>query len=129
VLKKDREHHSPLVADGDFGEEAISVKDPTGFEIGRGVYVASRSQRYFHGVCATILNSRSNYFTLSRSMNADIMVSDGGFAATVYPLISGYHLEDARVQNLAVAGNLARIRPRSTAAVRPDFPVPRRTIA
>jgi len=107
VLKKAREHRSPLAADGDFGEEAITVKDTVGFEIGCGVYVASKSQRGFHGVCATILNGRSNYYSLSRSLNADIMMADGGFAATVYPVISGYHLEDARVENLAVDGNRA----------------------
>jgi hypothetical protein len=107
VLKKDREHRSLLAADGDFGEAAMTVKDPSGFEIGRGVYVASKSQRNFHGVCATLLNARSNYFTLSRSMNADIMVADGGFAATVYPVLSGYHLEDARVEHLTVNGNRA----------------------
>jgi parallel beta-helix repeat protein len=107
VLKKDREHRSPLVADGDFGEAAITVKDPTGFEIGRGVYVGSKTQQGFLGVCATLLNSSNNYFTLSRSMNADLMVADGGFAATVFPVISGYHLEDARVENLAVDGNRA----------------------
>jgi hypothetical protein len=107
VLKKDREHRSPLAADGDFGEAAITVKEPEGFEIGRGVYVASKSQRNFHGVCATILNGRSNYFTLTRSMNADILVADGGFAATVFPVLSGYQLEDARVENLTVNGNRA----------------------
>jgi len=105
VLKKDREARTDLVADGDFGEAAITVADPSGFEVGRGVYVASKTQRNFHGVCATLLNTRSNYFTLSRAMNADIMVSDGGFAATVFPVISGYHLEDARVEDLAVDGN------------------------
>ncbi len=107
VLKKDREHRTSLVADGDFGEAAITVADSTGFEIGRGVYVASKTQRNFHGVCATILNSHENYFTLSRTMNADIMVADGGFAATIYPVISGYHLEDARVENLTIDGNRA----------------------
>ena len=59
------------------------------------------------GVCATILNSRSNYFTLSRHMNADILMGDGGFAATVFPVISGYNLEDARVEHLSVDGNRA----------------------
>ncbi len=107
VLKKDREYRSALAADGDFGEAAIVVADPTGFQIGHGVYVASKTQRNFHGVCATLLNGRSNYFTLSRSMNADIMVSDEGFAATVFPVISGYHLEDARVENLTIDGNRA----------------------
>jgi parallel beta-helix repeat protein len=107
VLKKDREHRSLLAADGDFGEAAITVENPEGFAIGRGVYVASKTMRNFLGVCATILNSRSNYFTLSRSLNADILMEDGGFAVTVYPVISGYNLEEARVENLTVDGNRA----------------------
>ncbi|MCA9264811.1 MAG: right-handed parallel beta-helix repeat-containing protein [Planctomycetales bacterium] len=105
VLKKDREYRSLLAADGDFGEAAITLQDPEGFAVGRGVYVASRTQRNFLGVCATILNERSNYLTLSRPMNADILIADGGFAATVFPVISGYHVEDARVENLTVNGN------------------------
>lgn len=107
VLKKDREYRSALAADGDFGEAAITVTDTSGFAVGRGVYVASKSQRNFHGVCATILNARSNYFTLTRPMNADIMVADGGFAATVFPVISGYDIQDARVEHLTVDGNRA----------------------
>lgn len=107
VLKKDKEYRSALAADGDFGEAAITLKDTKGFDLGRGVYVASKSQRNFHGVCATILNGRSNYFTLSRAMNADIMVADGGFAATVFPVISGYHIQDARLENLTLDGNRA----------------------
>ena len=105
ILKKDRERRSPLAADGDFGEAAITVQDPDGFDVGRGVYVASKTQRNFLGVCATILNSRGNHFTLSRHVNADILVSDGGFAATIFPVISGYGIEDARVEDLAVEGN------------------------
>lgn len=105
VLKKDREHRAPLAADGDFGEAAITVQNPEGFSLGRGVYVASKKQQNFHGVCATILNARSNYFTLTRAMNADILMSEGGFAATVFPVISGYNLQDARVEHLMVDGN------------------------
>ena len=107
VLKKDREYRTPLVLDGDFGEAAITVRDTDGFEFGRGVYVASKKQRNFHGVCATILNGKGNYFTLSRPMNADVMVADGGFAATIHPVISGYNLQDARVERLTVDGNRA----------------------
>lgn len=105
LLKKDREFRSPLVADADFGEAAMSVQDATGFKPGQGVYVASKTQRNFHGVCATILNGRSNYFTLSRAMNADILVADGGFAVSAFPVISGYHLEDAQVENLTIDGH------------------------
>ena len=107
VLKKDRENRTPLAADGDYGEFAITVEDKTGFAVGRGVYVASKKQRNFHGVCATILNARENYFTLSRHMNADILMSDDAYAATIYPVISGYKIRDARVENLTVDGNRA----------------------
>ena len=107
VLKKDREHRSLLAADGDFGEAAITVQNPEGFAIGRGVYVASKTMRNFHGMCATVLNGTNNYFTLSRSLNADCMMESGAFAATVYPVISGYDLVDARVENLTIDGNLA----------------------
>ena len=58
-----------------------------------------------HGACATVLNSKGNYFTLTRSLNGDCTMNDGGFAATVYPVISGYNLEDARIENLAIDGN------------------------
>lgn len=105
VLKKDREYRTPLAADGDYGEFAITVEDTTGFAVGRGVYVASKRQRNFHGVCATILNARENYFTLSRHMNADILMSDEGYAATIYPVISGYKIRDAVVENLTIDGN------------------------
>lgn len=105
VLRKDREFRSALSVDSDFGEAAVTLADPTGFEVGHGVYVASKSQRYFHGVCATLLHRKDAYFTLSRAMNADILAADGGFAATVFPVISGYHLEDARVEHLTVDGN------------------------
>lgn len=105
VLKKDVERRSPLAADGDYGEAAITIENPEGFSMGGGVYVASRTQRNFHGVCATILNSKDNYFTLTRPMNADIMMADGGFAATLYPVISGYEIQDARVEHLIVDGN------------------------
>ena len=105
ILKKDIEYRTPLLADGDFGEAAITLEDPTGFSIGGGVYVASKAQRNFHGVCATILNNKKNYFTLTRPMNADIMVADSGFAATIYPVISGYQIQDARVEHIIVDGN------------------------
>lgn len=105
VLKKDKAVWSLLAADGDFGEAAITVRDREGFEVGRGVYVGSKTMRNFHGMCATILNGKDGYFTLSRSLNADCMVDDGAFATTVFPVISGYHLEDARVEHLTIDGN------------------------
>lgn len=47
----------------------------------------------------TILNGRSNYSTLSRSLNADLLMTNDAFAVTIFPVISGYHLEDAHFEN------------------------------
>lgn len=105
VLKKDREYRTPLVCDADFGESAITLVDDNGFDVGQGVYLASNKQRYFHGTVATLLNRDGSYFTLNRCMNADLMVEDGAFAATVFPVVSGYELQDACIEDLAVDGN------------------------
>ena len=105
VLKKGVEYRTPLAADGDYGEAAITIESPNGFSVGGGVYVASTTQRNFHAVCATILNNKDNYFTLTRPMNADVLMADGGFAATLYPVISGYEIQDASVEHLIVDGN------------------------
>jgi parallel beta-helix repeat protein len=119
VLKKDASVYSLLAADGDFGEEAITVQNPEGFEVGRGVYVGSKQAKGFFGICATLLNRKEparsqvqlgnerqdNYFRLSKPLNADCMMAAEAFAATVFPVISAYDAEDYRIESLAVDGN------------------------
>lgn len=112
VLKKDAAAKSLLAADGDFGEEAITLAAPAGFDVGRGVWIASKSTHGFHTTCATILNRKDNYFTISRPLNDDCMMANGAFAATVYPVISAYHCEDFRIENLTVEGNRDKNEPR-----------------
>lgn len=105
VLKKDAEVRSLLAADGDFGECAITVQNPEGFEIGRGVHIATKRVHGFHTICATILNKKDNYLTLSRPLNADCMMADEAWAATIFPVISAYHVENFRIENITVDGN------------------------
>jgi hypothetical protein len=105
ILKKAPSARSPLAADGDFGEPAITVAEPDKFHLGDGVYIATKRVHGFHAICATILNRRGNYLTLSRPLNADCMMRDAAFAATVFPVISAYHARDFRVENLTIEGN------------------------
>ncbi len=105
VLKKDEEVRSLLAADGDFGECAITVQNPDGFEIGRGVHIATKRVHGFHTICATILNKRDNYLTLSRPLNADCMMADDAWAATIFPVVSAYHVVNFRIENITVDGN------------------------
>ena len=105
VFKKDAETRSLLAADGDYGEYAVTVANPNGFEIGYGVHVATRRVHGFHTVCATILNKKDNYLTLSRPLNDDCMMADGAFAATIFPIISAYNVENFRIERVTIDGN------------------------
>lgn len=105
VLKKAPSVKSLLAADGDFGEEAVTLADPEGFEVGYGVHVGSKRAGGFHTICATILNKDGNYITLSRPLNTDCMMAHEAYAATVFPVISAYNVVDCKIENLVIDGN------------------------
>ncbi len=105
VLRKAKGHQSALQLDGDFGEEQITLVDPTGFAVGDGVLVLDKNAGGFHATVARIKGKAGNTFAISLPLNADCMVDNGARAATVFPVVSGYHLEGARVQDLIIEGN------------------------
>ena len=105
VLKKAKGVVSPLALDGDFGEEQISMVDPAGFKIGHGVTVWDANSGGFHTTVARITGQNGNTFSIDKPLNADCMVANKAKAATVFPVVSGYDLEGARVENLIIDGN------------------------
>ena len=108
VLRKDAGAVSALALDGDYGEEQVTVNDPAGFRVGDGIAVWDSRSGGFHTTVARITGRRGNTFSISRPLNADCMVSNGAKAATVFPVVSGYDLEGARVEHLVVDGNRER---------------------
>jgi parallel beta-helix repeat protein len=107
VLKKAKAASSPLELDGDFGEEQITLVRPEGFAVGDGVAVWDRQAHGFHRTVARITGRQGNTFSISLPLNADCLISQGAEAATVFPVISGYHLEGVRLSQLTVEGNEA----------------------
>ena len=105
ILRKAEGTESPLATDGDFGEEQISVTDPRGFDIGCGVAVWSRRFSGFHVTVARIVGRNGSTFALDHPLNADCTLGDGAKAATVFPVVSGYDLEDVRIEHLIIEGN------------------------
>jgi hypothetical protein len=104
VLLKAPAAVSPLALDGDFGEEQVTVKDPSGFQVGDGVAVWDSEAGGFHTTVARITGRSGNSFSISRPLNADCMVGKKAQAATVFPVISGYDIEGARIESLTVDG-------------------------
>jgi len=105
VLRKADAHSSLLALDGDFGEQQITVQDPTGFRVGGGVTVWDDRSGGFHTTVARITGRRGNTFSLSRPLMADCLVTRQARAATVFPVVSGYNIEGAEIHDITVAGN------------------------
>jgi hypothetical protein len=105
ILKKAKGYSSPLKLDGDYGEEQITLGDATGFEVGDGVTILDKSSGGFHTTVARITGQNGNTFSVSLPMNSDYMVDNGGRAYTGFPVVSGYHLEGVRVEDVTIDGN------------------------
>lgn len=96
---------SPLTLDGDFGEEQITLENPEGFEIGRGVSVKDDSAGGFHVVVGTLLWQEGDTFGVSKPMGGDYLVSRNAVATTTYPIVSGYHVQGISIEGLTIEGN------------------------
>jgi polygalacturonase len=105
VLRKAKVAVSPLALDGDYGEEQITLVNPSGFGPGKGVAVWDKNSGGFHTTVARITGQNGNTLSISAPLNADCMVANKAQAATVFPVVSGYHIEGARIEQVIVDGN------------------------
>jgi polygalacturonase len=96
---------SPLALDGDFGEQQITVADPTGFEVGCGVTISDDRSGGFHTTVARITGRRGNTFSIDKPLMSDYMVQNKARAATVFPVVSGCDIEGAGIESLVVLGH------------------------
>jgi parallel beta-helix repeat protein len=105
ILRKAPGAVSALGLDGDFGEEQVTVVDPAGFNVGAGVAIWDRNAGGFHTTVARITGRNGNTFSIDKPLMADCMVSSEGRAATVFPVVSAYNTEEARIEDLVIDGN------------------------
>ena len=105
ILRKADGAVSTLAIDGDFGEQQITLENPKGFEVGYGVAIWDERSGGFHTTVARITGRNDNTFSIDKPLMADCMVHNKAKAATVFPVVSGYSIEGARVENLIIDGN------------------------
>jgi hypothetical protein len=105
ILRKSDSVVSPLALDGDFGEQQITLKDPTGFEVGYGVAIRDDRSGGFHTTVARITGRSGNTFSIDKPLMADCMVGNKARAATVFPVVSGYNIKDAKIEAIVIDGN------------------------
>jgi len=105
ILRKADGAVSVLALDGDFGEQQVTVEDPTGFAVGYGIAIWDDRAGGFHITVARITGQNRNTFSIDKPLMADYMVQNKAKAATVFPVISAYNTEGVRIEDLAIEGN------------------------
>jgi parallel beta-helix repeat protein len=95
----------PLALDGDFGEQQFTVEDTAGFQVGYGVAIWDNNAGGFHTTVARITGRNDNTFSIDKPLMADCMVANKAKAATVFPVVSGYNIEGAKIEGLTIDGN------------------------
>jgi parallel beta-helix repeat protein len=105
ILRKADGAVSALALDGDFGEQQITVEEPSGFAVGRGVAIWDDRSGGFHTTVARITGRNGNTFSIDKPLMADCMVNNNARAGTVFPVVSGYHIEGARIEDVIIEGN------------------------
>ncbi len=105
ILRKADGVVSALALDGDFGEQQITLEDPNGFAVGCGVAIWDDRSGGFHTTVARITGRNGNTFSIDKPLMADCMVGNNAKAGTVFPVVSGYHIEGARIEDIIIDGN------------------------
>jgi len=105
ILRKSDGIKSVLATDGDYGQEEVTPVDPSGFEVGMGVTIADNNSGGFHTTVATIISRDGDNFAINKPLNADCMVGNGAMVKNTFPVISGYYVDNVRIEKLTIDGN------------------------
>lgn len=109
LLVKSPSTTTPLLLDSDWYDQEITLQDPSGFQVGDGVCLRAKDpQSGRQTVIKRTLTARSgNRFKLDKPLRENLWLMHGATCSTLFPLLSGDHVEDLLIENLALDGNLA----------------------
>lgn len=105
VLRKAEGVVVPLMLDGDFGEQQITVNGDVRFDVGQGIAIWDDRAGGFHTTVARITGRSGNTYSIDKPLGADCMVSNHAKAGTLFPVISGYDVVDVQLHGLTIEGS------------------------
>ena len=108
VLKKLPSVRSALSADLGYGHYDVSLAEPEKFHVGMGVHIRDDRSGGFYDTVATLTWREGDRFGLSRMLNHDYGRRANAVVTAIFPVISGYHLKDAAVEDLVIDGDKER---------------------
>ncbi|HZP80267.1 MAG TPA: right-handed parallel beta-helix repeat-containing protein [Chthonomonadaceae bacterium] len=105
VLVKVPSVASPIADYLGYGFYEFTVQEPEKFCVGMGVRIADDNAGGFYQTVATIVARQGDTFFVDRMFAHDYLPDKNGSVASLFPLVVGYDVTDASVENLALDGN------------------------
>jgi parallel beta-helix repeat protein len=105
VLRKLPSVSSPIPAYLGYGHFDITVAEPDKFHVGMGVHIHDKDSGGFYDTVGTLTWRDGDRFGINRFLNHDYGPGAEAAATSIFPVISGYNLKGASVENLGIEGN------------------------
>ncbi len=108
ILAKGPSHSVSLSDDSDWYDQEVTVSDAKGFRVGDGIVLRTRNPD--NGVTnvlkRTLVARKGNRFKLDRALRKNFWLSGKPTLASLFPLISGDHVDDISIRDITLDGNL-----------------------
>lgn len=107
VLIKEPSCQTKLASDSDWYDQEITLADPSGFQVGDGVCLRTKSPDTgaMHVLKRTLVAQSGNRFKLNRALRENYWQMGDASAATLFPILSGEEIENFAIENIALDGN------------------------
>lgn len=107
VLVKEPSTSTRLKLDSDWYDQEITLEDSSGFQVGDGVCLRSQDAKSGRRtvVKRTLVARSGDRFKLDAALRENLWQMDEATCSTLFPLLSGDHVEDIRIENLVLDGN------------------------
>jgi parallel beta-helix repeat protein len=101
---------SALAADGDANQRAITLADPSGFQVGDRVLIADDHYASGFDLTSAVLTAKIGKatFRLSEPLRNDYMVHQHARVELSFPAVGGWNVQDAAVEDVIIEGTRGR---------------------
>jgi len=98
-----------LVENSDWYDQEITLKDPSGFQVGDGIVLRTKNPHNGgEDIFRRTLVARSgNRFKLNQLLQENFWTKEGSSASRMHSLFEGYRIADVAIENIALDGNRA----------------------
>jgi parallel beta-helix repeat protein len=96
-----------LAADGDANQRAITLADPSGFQVGDRVLVGDDQYGSGFDLTSVVLTAKVGpaSFRLAEPLRADYMVHRHARVELTFPAVGGWNVSNAAIEGITVEGN------------------------